>query len=87
MFFAVVAGFVVMFPIVYLPVINQKVFKHSSITWEWGVSFGCVVLYIAAIELWKMIKRRCGIWSGAHKVVSREDAEARAGLDAGVQEK
>jgi len=75
LFFAVVAGFVAMFPIVYLPVINQKVFKHSAITWEWGVSFGCVVLYITAIEAWKMVKRRCGIWSGAHKVVTREDAE------------
>lgn len=82
LFFAVVAGLVMMFPIVYIPIINEKVFKHGAIGWEWGVSFGCVVLYILAIETWKMIKRRCGIWSGAHKVISREDAEARAGLDA-----
>ncbi|KAF9691426.1 hypothetical protein EKO04_010817 [Ascochyta lentis] len=81
LFFAVIAGLVMMFPIVYIPIINEKVFKHGSITWEWGVSFGCVVLYISAIETWKMIKRRLGIWSGAHKVISREDAEARAGLD------
>lgn len=81
LFFAVIAGLVIMFPIVYIPVINEKVFKHGPIGWEWGVSFGCVVLYIGAIETWKMIKRRCGIWSGAHKVISREDAEARAGLD------
>ncbi|KAF3054174.1 hypothetical protein E8E11_011987 [Didymella keratinophila] len=81
LFFAVIAGLVMMFPIVYIPIINKKVFKHGAITWEWGVSFGCVVLYISAIETWKMIKRRFGIWSGAHKVISREDAEARAGLD------
>lgn len=81
LFFAVIAGLVMMFPIVYIPIINEKVFKHGAITWEWGVSFGCVVLYISAIETWKMIKRRFGIWSGAHKVISREDAEARAGLD------
>jgi potassium/sodium efflux P-type ATPase len=87
LFFAVIAGLVMMFPIVYIPVINEKVFKHGSITWEWGVSFGCVVLYISAIETWKMIKRRMGIWSGAHKVISREDAEARAGLDVVVREK
>lgn len=80
LFFAVVAGLVIMFPIVYIPIINEKVFKHGPITWEWGVSFGCVVIYISAIETWKMIKRRCGIWSGAHKIVSREDAEARAGV-------
>lgn len=82
LFFAVIAGLVMMFPIVYIPIINEKVFKHGAIGWEWGVSFGCVVLYIGAIETWKMIKRRFGIWSGAHKVISREDAEARAGLDA-----
>ncbi|KAJ4314755.1 hypothetical protein N0V94_006299 [Neodidymelliopsis sp. IMI 364377] len=87
LFFAVIAGLVMMFPIVYIPVINEKVFKHGSITWEWGVSFGCVVLYISAIETWKMIKRRMGIWSGAHKVISRQDAEARAGLDVVVREK
>lgn len=80
LFFAVIAGLVVMFPIVYLPVINEKVFKHGSITWEWGVSFGAVVIYIAAIESWKAVKRGFGIWSGAHRVISREDAEARAGL-------
>ncbi|KAH7071403.1 sodium P-type ATPase-like protein [Paraphoma chrysanthemicola] len=80
LFFAVMAGLCLMFPIVYLPVINEKVFKHGSITWEWGVAFGAVVIYISAIETWKMIKRRLGIWSGAHRTISREDAEARAGL-------
>jgi len=84
LFFAVVAGLCLMFPIVYLPVINVKVFKHGSITWEWGVAFGAVVIYIAAIESWKAIKRGLGIWSGAHRVISREDAEARAGLSGGV---
>jgi len=80
LFFAVIAGLLIMFPIVYIPVINEKVFKHGAITWEWGVAFGCVVIYIAAIESWKAIKRSLGIWSGAHRVISREDAEARAGL-------
>jgi Na+-exporting ATPase len=83
LFFAVLAGFLAMFPIVYLPVINTKVFKHSAITWEWAVSFGCVVLYVGAIEMWKMVKRRAGIGSGKHKVLTREDAEARAGLGVG----
>lgn len=80
LFFAVVAGFVVVFPIVYIPFINVKVFKHGAITWEWGVAFGAVVIYISAIETWKMIKRRMGIWSGAKRTISREDAEARAGV-------
>ncbi|USP72995.1 hypothetical protein yc1106_00269 [Curvularia clavata] len=81
LFFAVIAGLVIVFPIVYLPVINKKVFKHSAITWEWGVAFGCVAIYVSAIEIWKAIKRSMGIWSGAHRVISREDAEARAGLN------
>ncbi|KAF2851868.1 sodium P-type ATPase-like protein [Plenodomus tracheiphilus IPT5] len=84
LFFAVIAGLVIMFPIVYLPVINEKVFKHGSITWEWGVAFGAVVIYVSAIESWKAVKRSFGIWSGAHRVISREDAEARAGLIGGV---
>ncbi|KAL1593775.1 hypothetical protein SLS60_010507 [Paraconiothyrium brasiliense] len=73
LFWAVTAGFTIMFPIVYLPVINREVFKHGSMTWEWGVSFGCVAIYIAAIEVWKAIKRRLGLWSGAHKVLAGEE--------------
>ena len=87
LFFAVMAGLGLMFPIVYLPIINEKVFKHGSITWEWGVAFGAVVIYISAIETWKMVKRRLGIWSGAQRTIDREDAEARAGLGGGVAEK
>lgn len=80
LFWAVAAGFGLMFPIIYIPVINRSVFRHVPITWEWGVSFGCVVVYVAAIESWKAVKRRFGIWSGGNKVFSLQDAEARAGL-------
>jgi Na+-exporting ATPase len=80
LFFAVMAGLVGMFPIIYIPFLNEKVFKHGPITWEWGVSLGAVVIYISAIEMWKMIKRRMGISSGARRTISREDAEARAGV-------
>ncbi|KAJ2979202.1 hypothetical protein NQ176_g3396 [Zarea fungicola] len=58
LFWSVVAGFVATFPVVYLPFVNTHVFKHESLTWEWGVVFGCVVVYIALIEGWKAIKRR-----------------------------
>jgi magnesium-transporting ATPase (P-type) len=81
LFWAVSAGFTIMFAIIYLPIINREVFKHGAIGWEWGVSFACVAVYVAAIEIWKAIKRRCGIWSGKHRVLSREDAEMRAGLE------
>jgi potassium/sodium efflux P-type ATPase len=84
LFWAVTAGFVIMFPIIYLPVINRSVFKHDRIGWEWGVSFACVAIYVAAIESWKAVKRRFGIWSGGNKVRSREDAEMSAGLEMGM---
>ncbi|KAF2021092.1 potassium/sodium eff [Aaosphaeria arxii CBS 175.79] len=80
LFWAVTAGFSILFAIIYLPVINRQVFKHGAIGWEWGISFACVCIYIAAIESWKAVKRRFGIWSGAHRALSREDAEMRAGL-------
>jgi Na+-exporting ATPase len=80
LFFAVMAGLAGMFPIVYIPFLNEKVFKHGRVTWEWGVALGAVVIYISAIEMWKMVKRRMGIWSGARRTISREDAEARAGV-------
>jgi Na+-exporting ATPase len=88
LFWAVTAGFSILFALIYLPVINREVFKHSAITWEWGISFGCVAIYVAAIEIWKATKRRLGIWSGKHVLLSREDAEARIGVEAvGVTEK
>ncbi|KAJ4293420.1 hypothetical protein N0V90_008703 [Kalmusia sp. IMI 367209] len=79
LFWAVTAGFTIMFPIVYLPVINREVFKHGAITWEWGVSFGCVAIYVAAIETWKAFKRKTALWSGAHKVLRGEERLIEAG--------
>ena len=61
LFWAVAAGFLFTFPVIYTPVINHMVFKHEAITWEWGVVMGCVVVYIALIESWKAVKRRFGM--------------------------
>ncbi|KAI5856138.1 potassium/sodium eff [Durotheca rogersii] len=60
LFGAVVAGFLITFPVVYLPVINRIVFKHQSIGVEWAIVFICVVVYIALVEIWKAGKRRFG---------------------------
>lgn len=57
LFGAVSAGFVIVFPVVYLPVVNRMVFKHSAISWEWGVVVACTFVYIAIVEAWKAIKR------------------------------
>ncbi|KAG9249037.1 putative calcium-transporting ATPase 3 [Calycina marina] len=61
---AVVAGFVITYPVIYIPVVNRVVFKHRPISWEWGVVFGCLAIYVSGIEVWKACKRRFGIYSG-----------------------
>lgn len=81
LFWAVVAGFTITFPVVYIPVVNRQVFKHSGITWEWGIVLSCVVVYVALVETWKALKRRFGIGNGKIGVLTRRDAEMRAGLE------
>ncbi|KAI1864760.1 hypothetical protein JX265_008484 [Neoarthrinium moseri] len=57
LFWAVIFGFVTLFPVVYIPVINTAVFKHSGITWEWGIVFVSAALFIGGVEAWKWAKR------------------------------
>ncbi|KAL4933047.1 putative potassium/sodium P-type ATPase [Aspergillus undulatus] len=80
LFWAVIAGFVIAFPVIYLPEVNRVVFKHQGITWHWGVVFGCVVVYLVLVESWKAAKRRFGIGTGKNATLTMEDAEMRAGL-------
>ncbi|KAK3385838.1 hypothetical protein B0H63DRAFT_523154 [Podospora didyma] len=76
LFYAVSAGFVIVFPVIYLPVVNRIVFKHDAITWEWGVVVACVVVYVAIVESWKAIKRRFKMGSAALRVVPGEGGSA-----------
>ncbi|KAM3441704.1 hypothetical protein MY4824_001482 [Beauveria thailandica] len=57
LFWSIIAGFVTMFPIIYIPVINTVVFKHAPISWEWGVVFIEAILFFLGIETWKWAKR------------------------------
>lgn len=57
LFWSIIAGFVTMFPIIYIPVINTVVFKHAPISWEWGVVFIEAILFFMGIETWKWAKR------------------------------
>jgi len=61
LFGAVTAGFLIAFPVIYIPFVNRVVFKHDAITWEWGVVVGCTVVYTAVVEAWKAVKRRFGL--------------------------
>lgn len=57
LFWSVIGGFVTVFPVVYIPVINDKVFLHDPIGWEWGLSVACVLFFFVAAEAWKWGKR------------------------------
>ena len=60
LFFAVVIGAASVFPAVYIPGLNTKVFKHRGIGWEWALAFGAVGVFVAGVEVWKMVKRMMG---------------------------
>ncbi|WRT63192.1 potassium/sodium efflux P-type ATPase, fungal-type [Kwoniella shivajii] len=45
------------FPVVYIPVINDKVFLHGSLKWEWGIVFGMILVYLGCTEFYKWCKR------------------------------
>ncbi|KAK8036541.1 potassium/sodium efflux P-type ATPase [Apiospora marii] len=57
LFWAVLAGFVTIFPTLYIPVLNHAVFKHTGISWEWGIVFVASALFFAGVEGWKWAKR------------------------------
>ncbi|KIW20758.1 potassium/sodium efflux P-type ATPase, fungal-type [Exophiala spinifera] len=57
LFWAVIAGFVTIFPTIYIPVINHTVFKHTGISWEWGIVFVEALLFFLGCETWKWAKR------------------------------
>lgn len=57
LFWSVIIGGLSVFPVVYIPVVNHKFFKHTGITWEWALSVGFTFIFVAGIELWKLTKR------------------------------
>ncbi|KAH7026603.1 uncharacterized protein B0I36DRAFT_352437 [Microdochium trichocladiopsis] len=57
LFWAVVIGFLSVFPVVSIPGLNRTVFKHETITWEWALAFGGLVVFVLGMEGWKAIKR------------------------------
>ncbi|KAH7112545.1 sodium P-type ATPase-like protein [Dendryphion nanum] len=57
LFWAIVAGFVTLFPLIYIPTLNTVVFKHAPIDWEWGIVFVAAGIFFAGVESWKWCKR------------------------------
>ncbi|WYZ45729.1 hypothetical protein EsH8_VIII_001045 [Colletotrichum jinshuiense] len=57
LFWAIIIGFITLFPLLYIPVINTEVFKHKAISWEWAIVFIASALFFAGVESWKWAKR------------------------------
>ncbi|KAH7171320.1 hypothetical protein EDB81DRAFT_195792 [Dactylonectria macrodidyma] len=57
LFWSVIVGGLSVFPVVYIPFLNHKFFKHTGITWEWALAVGFTIVFVAGIELWKLTKR------------------------------
>lgn len=57
LFWSIIAGFVTIFPTLYIPTLNTVVFKHKGISWEWGIVLVESVLFFAGCEAWKFAKR------------------------------
>lgn len=57
LFWSVILGFVTVFPVVYIPVINDKVFLHKGIGYEWGLAVAFAIVFLASAECWKWCKR------------------------------
>jgi P-type Na+/K+ transporter len=95
LFWAVLAGFVTIFPTLYIPVrsfvcdyvntankcsqvINHDVFKHTGISWEWGIVFIETILFFLGVEAWKWAKRVYFRRVAKREGKSPEDLEKRA---------
>lgn len=54
---SILGAFVSVFPVIYIPVINDKVFLHGPIGYEWGVALAFTIVFLAGCEVWKWVKR------------------------------
>lgn len=61
LFYSLLGGVVITVVLIYLPFINESVFKHGNIGWEWGVVVAGVVVFHLMAEFYKFIKRR--LWA------------------------
>ncbi|KAK3503238.1 calcium-transporting ATPase 3 [Neurospora crassa] len=90
LFWAIVGGFVTLFPTLYIPVINHAVFKHTGISWEWGIVFIAAGLFFGGVEGWKWAKRvflRRRARRGAAKSGGGAGGQGKLWKDMDVEEK
>ena len=56
--YSVIGGTLICIPILYIPYLNQKVFKHMGGTWEWGMIAVLCVVFMILCETYKFFKRQ-----------------------------
>ncbi|KDN46643.1 putative ENA2-plasma membrane P-type ATPase [Tilletiaria anomala UBC 951] len=80
LFSTVVIGFFSVFPLLYIPIINDDVFLHKGISWEWGICFIAILLFFLGVEAWKWAKR---VWLRRRSTRDDDvmDEETAAGLE------
>ncbi|KAL2127037.1 hypothetical protein VTI74DRAFT_11434 [Chaetomium olivicolor] len=82
LFWSVVVGFFSIFPTLYIPVLNRRVFLHDGIAKEWGIVFAVTILFFIGAESWKWAKRvyfrRKNVMQKKGAAMSEEDLEKRA---------
>jgi potassium/sodium efflux P-type ATPase len=54
---SMIIGTIICVPILYIPVLNTKVFKHVGGSWEWGMTATICVVFMAGAEVYKCFKR------------------------------
>lgn len=57
LFWSIFLAFFSVFPVIYIPVLNETVFKQSAITWEWAVVVCGLIMFLFGVETWKFMKR------------------------------
>ncbi|KAF6790753.1 sodium p-type [Colletotrichum sojae] len=57
LFFSVTIVFFVVFPTLYIPVLDHVVFMHHGISWEWAIVFIDVLVFMVGAETYKWAKR------------------------------
>ncbi|KAG9078819.1 hypothetical protein FS749_009120 [Ceratobasidium sp. UAMH 11750] len=60
LFWSVIFGMATISICLYVPHFNTVVFRHAPLGWEWGIAIGMTLVFIGAVELWKMLVRRRG---------------------------
>lgn len=57
LFWSIIGAALSVFPVIYIPVINDKVFLHGPIGYEWGLAVAFTAIFFVGCEAWKWFKR------------------------------